>query len=76
MRHGQQESAGKHLEYGRGGRLRIKAAQGSYSAGRQDKDIQEVRELTLPKALPGESGGDMPGGSKAEGRREGKVEGG
>ena len=36
----------------------------------RDKELQEVRELKMPKALPGYSGGKLSGRSKAEGGGE------
>ena len=38
----------------------------------KDKEVQEVRELILPEALPGFSGGKMSGKSLVEGGNEKK----
>ena len=38
----------------------------------KDKDMQELRELQMPNAFPGYSGGKLLGRSQAEGGREGK----
>ena len=40
----------------------------------RDKEIQKLCELKMPQALPGYSGGALPGRSKAEGGKEGKAE--
>ena len=41
----------------------------------QDKEMQALRELKMPLALPGYRGVTLPGRNKAEGGREGKERG-
>ena len=36
----------------------------------RDREMQEVRELKMPKASPGFSGGEIPGGCNTETGRE------
>ena len=38
------------------------------------KNIQEVREVKMPNALPGFTGCKLPNGSVAEGKQEGNDE--
>ena len=54
--------------------LRIKDAQGRYLLVDRDKEIQEVRELKMPSALPGYCGLKVPGRSEAKGGKEEEEE--
>ena len=63
---------GQIKKHGRGRRLRVRTAQGGYLSGRKS---QELRELKMPKVLPGFGGGKLPGRNKAEGGTEGRGRG-
>ena len=39
----------------------------------RDKEVQEVRDLDIPKALPGFSAGTLPDSRKAESGKEGTT---